>query len=298
MRFKQDSPIYAFTTENLGGYFPLIDFSGKNVLTVTASGDHVINALMLGAKSVRSFDVNSRANHFAELKLSALERLDFEGFKEFFLRGNDALGFEIYKLLRRGLSQEAAAFFDEQYDQFNGDGRKLRESDLFNNKYDKTALKLASNPYLQSEQDYRTAQTNCARTRPKLLIARADQIPQMLERPVDIVLLSNIADYVHEIFSEDPLVQFRDQVVKPLVDRLIPRGIICAAYVYDAHDIVPFRSSVDNPVERRKLGFEGVEYSESTFDGVIEGRKDLVVMLKINCKEVKHDRTIQTIARA
>lgn len=299
MRFKHDSQIYAFTTENISGYFPLINFSGKDVLTVTASGDHAINAAMLGAGNVTEFDINQRAGFFAELKLAALDNLDFKSFKQFLLRGeNGVLDFDVYRAIRVNLSREASEFFDSEYERFGQNGFSMRESDLFNNKHDNPELKTASNPYLQSERAYKVAQERCKQIGIETLTASVETIADKLRRPVDIVLLSNLADYAHESFSDDPLIQFRQRVIQPLTGRLAPEGIICAAYVYDTHDITPFRSSVDNPIERRRLGFEGVEYSESIFDSVIPGKKDLVVMLKLNCKEVKHGRTIQTVARA
>ena len=57
-KFASISKIYSFTTENISGYFNYLDFKNKNVLTVSASGDHIINAFYKGARSVTGFDIN------------------------------------------------------------------------------------------------------------------------------------------------------------------------------------------------------------------------------------------------
>ena len=44
--FNNLSQIYSFTTEKLSGYFEKLDLKDKNVLTVAASGDHIINAFI------------------------------------------------------------------------------------------------------------------------------------------------------------------------------------------------------------------------------------------------------------
>ena len=66
--FNNLSQIYSFTTENIAGYFEYLDFTNKNVLTVAASGDHIINAFYKGAEEVYGFDINYLALIFTELK--------------------------------------------------------------------------------------------------------------------------------------------------------------------------------------------------------------------------------------
>ena len=83
--FNNLSQIYSFTTENIAGYFEYLDFTNKNVLTVAASGDHIINAFYKGAKEVYGFDINYLALIFTELKLVALQNLNYREFLGFFM---------------------------------------------------------------------------------------------------------------------------------------------------------------------------------------------------------------------
>ena len=70
--------LYPFTNENIGAYFSKLDFKDKSVLTVTSSGDHIINSILMGAKEVDAFDVNPLAKHYSELKIAAIKSLTFE----------------------------------------------------------------------------------------------------------------------------------------------------------------------------------------------------------------------------
>ena len=50
--FGEYSGMYTTTTENLSGYMDKLQVQGKDVLTVTASGDHLINLYLGGANQV------------------------------------------------------------------------------------------------------------------------------------------------------------------------------------------------------------------------------------------------------
>lgn len=60
--------IYLFTTEDISGYFPVLDLKDKSVLTVGSSGDQAFNALLLGAGEVTLFDINPNTYEFIKLK--------------------------------------------------------------------------------------------------------------------------------------------------------------------------------------------------------------------------------------
>ena len=103
--FNVLSTIYSFTTENISGYFDYLNFFNKDILTVAASGDHIINAFYKGAKEVYGFDINYLALVFTELKLVALQNLEFEEFLKFFMineeddvkKSRKVLDYDIYE---------------------------------------------------------------------------------------------------------------------------------------------------------------------------------------------------------
>ena len=110
--FNSLSQIYSFTTENIAGYFEYLDFTNKNILTVAASGDHIINAFYKGAKQVYGFDINYLAWYHFILKYTAIKVLSYEEFMQMFVSDNlDNLS--IYAKLRKYLPDEVKYFFDK-----------------------------------------------------------------------------------------------------------------------------------------------------------------------------------------
>ena len=164
-KFASISKIYSFTTENISGYFNYLDFKNKNVLTVSASGDHIINAFYKGARSVTGFDINYLALVFTELKLIAIQELSYKQFLEIFLindinnisKNLNALNYKQYIELREKLTENSRKILDDLYSEFNNDGYKLRNSYIFNNKYDNNSLKIESNLYLKNELEFNKA---------------------------------------------------------------------------------------------------------------------------------------------
>lgn len=77
--FEEYNPIYLFTNEQLSEILKNSNLSGK-LLSVTASGDQVLNAILMGAKDVQMFDLNKFAKYFVNLKIEALKNLSYEEF--------------------------------------------------------------------------------------------------------------------------------------------------------------------------------------------------------------------------
>ncbi len=81
--FSTCNPVYLFTNDNIKPMLENMNLDGK-LLSVTASFDHQLNAILFGCKDITSFDLNSMAKYFAELKKEAVKQLNFEDFKEFY----------------------------------------------------------------------------------------------------------------------------------------------------------------------------------------------------------------------
>jgi len=288
MRFKENPRLYAFTTENISGYLKNLDLKNKSLLVVTGSGDHIINSLLLGAKKILAFDINTRAKFFAELKIQAIIHLNFIEFKEFFLisekDGNTnkkALNFLVYNQLRKKLSIDAKDFFDKQYKEYQNNGAILRQSPLFNNQYDKNELKIRSNLYLHSEENYEKARKFIQEVDIKFITCSLQELSHNLNEKLDIILLSNIADYAKEMFNfQDYLQEFKEKVIQALLPYINPGGLICIAYIYDAHETEPFRSDIDNSEKRRKVFKDGkFKYNEMDFESVVAGKIDKIILI-------------------
>lgn len=82
--FERYCRMYIMTTENIREFLTQYDLNNKDILCVAGSGDQMLNAYALGAKSVTLFDVNPLAFAQAKLKKAAATTLTYEEFEYFF----------------------------------------------------------------------------------------------------------------------------------------------------------------------------------------------------------------------
>jgi hypothetical protein len=304
--FAKFSKMYAFSTENLSSYFPKIDFKDKKVLTVSGSGDHAICSYLQGAKEVTIFDKNRLSGCFLDLKSSAQSELGFSNFQKFFRdvtnpgfnrsSNENAFDFEIYKSLRNNLSINSQIFFDNVYDYFNNDGFKLRKSKIFiqHEEVINDDDTHRTNLYLKSRWNYYNAKRKIAGKQSRWILSDIKNLVNHLsdEDVFDVVLLSNISDYIKKIYPDDEqyLQKFADEIIDPLSHHLNPKGII-SMYVYDDYKnpapfrkncIGPvFRTDIDNPGKREQiLRSLNLDYKEISFNGYWHGENDAVIVLQ------------------
>lgn len=288
-KFTSISKIYSFTTENINGYFNFLDFKNKNVLTVSASGDHIINAFYKGAKTVTAFDINYLALIFTELKLVAMQYFNYEDFLEFFLindknnmnKNINALNYENYTKLRKFLSYNAIIVLDKLYKEFNNNGYKFRNSYVFNNKYDNNLLKIESNMYLKSELEFNKAKENIKDKEIVLLNSSYTNINlNKLPNPesYDIILMSNISDYIKDIYNIKS--NYLEKYIKELIYNFkSPNNQIVCAYLYNIKQ-ENYRSEIDNPLHRKKVFNKlGIAYTEENFKSVIKDCTDSIIII-------------------
>ena len=287
--FSDLSQIYSFTTDNISGYFDYIDFKDKDILTVSASGDHIINAFYKGAKTVVGFDINYLALIYTELKLVALQNLNYQEFIQFFMineendidKNKRAFDNTTYKSLRKYLIKNTANCWDMIYQNFDYDGYKLRNSYIFNNKYDNNKVKFSSNLYLKDEVAY-----NCAKESIKdknIILINANyrkinlsNLPNLSN--YDIILMSNISDYIKSIYNEEK--NYLEEYIKEIINNFKNESnkIVCS-YLYNIQN-TKYRSEIDNPIFRKEV-FDKLQmtYIEKNFKSVIDNCIDSVIII-------------------
>ncbi len=288
--FNNLSKVYSFTTENISGYFKSIDFVNKNVLTVAASGDHIINAIYCGAKKIVGFDMNYLALIFTELKLIALEQLDYKEFLEFFLinekndidKNINALSYEIYlNKLRTKLSDNGKECLDILYENFNNNGYDFRNSCVFNNKYDNNSLKVFSNLYLKDEVEFKKAKEKVKEKEIFLINSNFkdidfNKLPNI--GSYDIILMSNISDYIKNIYDME--INYLEEYIKEIIYKFKKENnkIVCA-YLYNIKQ-KSYRSEIDNSLLRKKIFNKlNITFTEEKFTSVMKNCIDSVIII-------------------
>ncbi len=287
-KFASISKIYSFTTENISGYFNYLDFKNKNILTVSASGDHIINAFYKGAISVTGFDINYLALVFTELKLIAIQELSYKQFLEFFLindinnisKNLNALNYKQYIELREKLTENSRKILDDLYSEFNNDGYKLRNSYIFNNKYDNNSLKIESNLYLKNELEFNKAKEQI-KDKEIVLVNSSYSDIALNKLPnhesYDIILMSNISDYIKEIYKNE---NYLEEYIKEIIYNFkSPNNQIVCAYLYNIKQ-EHYRSEIDNPVLRKKIFKKlNINFTEEKFKSVIKNCTDSIIII-------------------
>ena len=113
--------VYNMTNEQLALYFKYFPIKDGNVLTVLGSGDHVLQAVCCGAKSIYAFDYNPLALHMAKLKIKSLSILERNEFLNYFYNIDYKRYFDVsyYKKIRDYLDSYTMKLWDSLYNDFN-----------------------------------------------------------------------------------------------------------------------------------------------------------------------------------
>ena len=108
---------YLKTNERIDAYFSKFPLKNSSVLTVEASGDHLLQAALLGAKDITTFDKNRIAYYVGALKRAAVMALDRDMFLRYFWEFDKETAFqeEIYQQVRNYLEADVRTFWDTMY---------------------------------------------------------------------------------------------------------------------------------------------------------------------------------------
>jgi len=264
--------IYPFTSENIAGYMKDLNLTGKKVITVTGSTDHILNAILQGATEITTFDINPLTKPYMDLKIGAIKNLSYEEFIEFLLfESNTNLDYNIISSL--DMSDESKMFWLEQLSKFNNNGIELRNSYLFNTKYFNPNSKLWQNLYLEkSKYNLLKQQLKDA----NITFINASLKDLRIEDNFDYMFLSNISDYLSLMYNSDILKKYRD-LLKKFQKKI---NTIYFAYLYDIGNSNP-RTEIDDLRKVKKIfsNFQQVEF-KSALEGSSQDKKDGVLILK------------------
>ncbi|MBE6159747.1 MAG: DUF3419 family protein [Lactobacillales bacterium] len=229
--------IYPFSTENIKGYYSKLDLEDKDILTIGASGDHAINLELENVKSVDYFDINPFTKYYYELKKAAIKALTYEEFLEFFCyddypktfkKNNKAFNIELYRKITPYLIGDTKLFWDSLY--IENTGIDIRTSSLFSKDEEPLRVIKKSNSYLEKET-YELLKEKLT-LEPYFYRKNIKELAQTLTKKYDIIMLSNIAQYLETIFKKDHL-ECLKKIIIDLSTKLNEDGIIIVSYLYD-----------------------------------------------------------------
>lgn len=129
--FEGFKPVYPFNTEDIASVLCVFEpyIINQDILTVTGSGDVILDLLLKGANKITCFDINKTSSHFALLKLAAIKaKISLEDYSNYFLakgKIDEVYCFDIYLKFCDFLPSEERYIWDKVYDFINKNNIKI-----------------------------------------------------------------------------------------------------------------------------------------------------------------------------
>ena len=237
-KFGTYSRIYSMTTENIAEFINKVDCDGKSVLTVASSGDHTFNTVLNGARNITCFDINPLMFAQVKLKEAAIRTLSFDEFLKFFYLVNSTcepfhfFDRDLFEKVSTKLDDDIRNIFNFLYERYDGNTKAIKENIYFHSDYNLNNLMKMLN-YLNPESyDKLSNILNNEDVKIDFIECDFKELHECLGgRKYDLVLLSNISDYIEDMYSIKPLNSYYEDIMK-LTDNLNPLGTMQVGYIY------------------------------------------------------------------
>lgn len=218
--FNKYGKIYSFNNEQINHYYKHFNYD-ESVLAVASSGDHMLHAILAGAKDITLFDINRLTKYFCMLKLAGIKTLKYEEFLTYFETNPGVFNLKneiLYGKVRKALLPEDKYFWDEV----------IKTGLSFENFYENFDSIAANNSY-HDRNTYYDLQDKASRFKgPKFLESDIFSLPNKIKpnEKFSSMFLSNIADYVDDL-------KFEDLLANGLKEHLLEDGLIQTNYYTD-----------------------------------------------------------------
>jgi S-adenosylmethionine:diacylglycerol 3-amino-3-carboxypropyl transferase len=285
-KMTKDAPMYLWATEMVDGYYSQLDLKDKSVLTITGSGDQVLNALFRQPSEVYGFDINENSLFITELKIKAIQNISYERFLKFFSFEDGSFEYNTYATFSDTLSIACKNYFDIIYSK--KPNQSITQSEYFRRREFFTSNDILKriNVYLKSADQYNELRDMLLHSSPQLFKGNIISLwknEHIKGKSFDIINLSNVPNYLTgKTFHMTELEVL--SLFKVMRTLLNSNGIIIyvsydnAIYPNDvAQDIPPIsRDSFLTVLEDAKE----FEVSQKFFPGLHKGQTDRITILK------------------
>ena len=229
LTFKKESFIYTYTNEDIKGYLSYFDLQDKNILTVTCSGDHVLN-MLLSVDEIDTFDINIFAYYFFILKKYALYALEIDEYLAFLSMNKPNFDMKTFSKIKSVWQAEREALEFFEYIFHLGQAPYLKKTSLFvNNRIEDENENIKRNNYLDEQKYYELKRTIMDKT---ITFHHTNIKALELDKKFDYIFISNITDYLHNMFSGDLLRSYKKFLYARIIPMLNQNGKLIS-YLYD-----------------------------------------------------------------
>ncbi len=189
------SAIYKQSNERMREYLKYFK-DKKDILSVIASSDQILNMILEGAENIDAFDISSFPQYFMFLKLAAVKSLTREEYIEFFFDRitTDEKYDDMYDLISKNLSKDTKEFWDSLFHFY--DWCEIYESALFSNDPISNSYTIGENKYLE-ETEFNKLKDLVDKVNINTCQSDFLDLSGKLTNKYDLVYLSNIIYYVN-----------------------------------------------------------------------------------------------------
>ena len=200
--------VFPFTNEMLNLYMPAYSFAGKKVLANLGGGDFALNAYLLGASLIDTFDINEYSYYYYELKKALIKCYSYDEFLN--IIENPKKVYDDFNNYKHFLSKDVSEVIAKMLEKYNscliGFAKKLFLPPSFNaeerefSSKDLKNLRMTAqfrNFYLSNEQNYnliRSQLSNGIDNHSKFLLGDVTKL--QFNDKYDMIYLSNIGDVI------------------------------------------------------------------------------------------------------
>ncbi len=166
----------------------------ERILSVLASGDQIINSILLGSKDIEGFDISTFPKYYLMLKLAALKALKLNEFMDFFYdKGDKLFDKDMYGKIQSFLDEDNRKFWDSIISQY--DAKRIVKSPLFRQDIVDEDLIRRFNPYMHDGK-YEIVKEKIGDITVKFHTGNILNLDTTGMKGFDLVNLSNIINYV------------------------------------------------------------------------------------------------------
>lgn len=237
LKFSTRSFIYTFTNECIKDYLKIFDLKSKEILTVTGSGDHFLN-MLLDVDNIDTFDINLYAYYFYILKSYSLITLELDEYLDFFLDKESNYSKKLFGKIKQNWNNnfDVKYFFDYVFTKYD------KHTTLFtNNKYSDREQLIKNNTYLEEKNYYKLKNDISNKT---VNFINSNLTRLNLGKKYDYIFISNITDYLNNMFNPEPLKSYKKFLYKSIIPHLKESGKL-VSYLYNGNMIGFNDSEVD-----------------------------------------------------
>lgn len=191
--YHDSSFIYRTTNEKINEYQSFLK-NKKNILSIIASGNQILNTIYEGNKNITGFDISTFPKYYLELQIGALITFQLEDYLKFIYTDiTDEEFDDMYDMVHSKLDSESKIFWDGLLNYF--DFSEITSSTLFSNETTNLKTIIERNKYLQGEEEYQRLKSNIEQANLKYVTGNIFDLAKELDSTYDFINLSSIIYY-------------------------------------------------------------------------------------------------------